>query len=86
LPLAADEQFAGDEIGPALCFERLKSPTFDHLGSSPDRPDVAVFNRLTGVIMATYPTLIKPARYRDRKCRKSHSHPSVMRAADHAGA
>ena len=35
MPLAPDElEFADDEIGPALSFERLKELTLDHLGGS----------------------------------------------------
>jgi hypothetical protein len=60
LPLAAEElEFAYDEIAPALSFERLKEFALDHLGSSPETDDVAVFNRLTGATMATHLTLVK---------------------------
>jgi hypothetical protein len=54
-PLAADGlEFLDDKIGPALRLGRLKLLTLDHLGRSPDRHDVAVFNRLTGATMATH--------------------------------
>jgi L-seryl-tRNA(Ser) seleniumtransferase len=83
--LPAELQFADDEIAPALCFERLKSLALDHLGGTPDRDDVAVFNRLTGATMATFLTLVRPG---DRVVgvSASHSHPSVLRAAAQAGA
>lgn len=81
LPLAIDElPFADDEIAPALCFERLKALALDHLGGSPETDDVAVFNRLTGVTMATHLTLIKPDDV-VVGVSASRSHPSVVRAA-----
>ncbi|HEX3954584.1 MAG TPA: hypothetical protein VHW90_13480 [Stellaceae bacterium] len=86
MPMQAEDlRFADDEIGPALHFERLKELALDHLGGSPDKHDVAVFNRLTGATMATHLTLVKPG---DRVIgvSASHSHPSVLRAADHTGA
>lgn len=86
MPLAADElEFADDEIGPALSFERLKALALDHLGGSPSSDDVAVFNRLTGATMATHLTLVKPGDV-VIGVSESHSHPSVVRAANHAGA
>ena len=37
MPLAAEElEFADDEIGPALSFDRLKALALDHLGGSPE--------------------------------------------------
>jgi L-seryl-tRNA(Ser) seleniumtransferase len=86
MPLeAGDLEFADDEIGPALSFERLKSLTLDHLGGTPDKHDIAVFNRLTGATMATHLTLVKPG---DTVIgvSETHSHPSVLRAAAQAGA
>ena len=86
LPLAAEElAFADDEIAPALCFERLKMLALDHLGGSPEKDDVAVFNRLTGATMAAHLTLVRPG---DAVVgvSASHSHPSVLRAAAHVGA
>jgi len=56
----SDLRFADDEIGPALHFDRLKELALEHLGGSPDKHDVAVFNRLTGATMATLLTLVKP--------------------------
>jgi L-seryl-tRNA(Ser) seleniumtransferase len=80
-----DLAFADDEIGPALHFDRLKKLALEHLGGTPDKHDVAVFNRLTGATMATHLTLVRPG---DRVIgvSASHSHPSVLRAADHTGA
>ena len=37
MPLAAEElEFADDEIGPALSFDRLKALALEHLGGSPE--------------------------------------------------
>jgi L-seryl-tRNA(Ser) seleniumtransferase len=86
LPLAAEElAFADDEITPALSFERLKELALDHLGGSPETDDVAVFNRLTGATMATHLTLVKPGDV-VIGVSATHSHPSVVRAAEHVGA
>ena len=86
MPLeAADLEFADDEIGPALSYDRLKTLTLEHLGGAPDRDDIAVFNRLTGATMATLLTLVKPGEV-VIGVSETHSHPSVVRAANHAGA
>src|SRR5215470_2247002 len=86
LPLAAEElAFADDEIAPALCFERLRTLALEHLGGSRETDDVAVFNRLTGATMATHLTLVKPGDV-VIGVSASHSHPSVVRAAQHVGA
>jgi L-seryl-tRNA(Ser) seleniumtransferase len=86
MPLAAEElEFADDEIGPALSFERLKALTLEHLGGTPDKHDIAVFNRLTGATMATHLTLVKPGDV-VIGVSETHSHPSVVRAAAQAGA
>jgi L-seryl-tRNA(Ser) seleniumtransferase len=86
LPLTAEElTFADDEIAPALCFERLRTLALEHLGGSPETDDVAVFNRLTGVTIATHLTLVKPGDI-VIGVSASHSHPSVVRAAGHVGA
>jgi L-seryl-tRNA(Ser) seleniumtransferase len=86
LPLTAEDlEFADDEIGPALYFERLKVLALEHLGGSQERHDIAVFNRLTGATMATHLTLIKPGDV-VIGVSETHSHPSVVRAAGHAGA
>jgi L-seryl-tRNA(Ser) seleniumtransferase len=86
MPLAPNErEFLDDEIGPALSFDRLKALTLDHLGGSADTDDIAVFNRLTGATMATHLALVKPSDV-VIGVSESHSHPSVVRAAKHAGA
>lgn len=86
MPLAAEDlEFADDELGPALSFERLKALTLDHLGGTPERDDIAVFNRLTGATMATHLTLVKPGDV-VIGVSETHSHPSVLRAAAQAGA
>src|ERR1700748_257825 len=86
MPLAAEDlEFADDELGPALSFERLKTLTLDHLGGDAARDDIAVFNRLTGATMATHLTRVK-------RCdvlmgvSETPSHPSGLRAAAQAGA
>lgn len=86
LPMTTDDlKWADDEIGPALHFERLKVLALEHFGGKESIHDVAVFNRLTGATMATHITLVKPG---DTVIgvSASHSHPSVVRAATHAGA
>lgn len=86
MPLDAEDlEFADDEIGPALSYDRLRVLTLDHLGGSPGTDDVAVFNRLTGATMATHLTLVKGGDV-VIGVSESHSHPSVVRAANHAGA
>jgi L-seryl-tRNA(Ser) seleniumtransferase len=86
MPLAPEDlEFADDEIGPARSFERLKALALDHLGGSAETDDVAVFNRLTGATMATHLVLVKPGDV-VIGVSESHSHPSVVRAADQAGA
>jgi len=85
MPLAAEElEFADDEIGPALSFDRLKALALEHLGGSPETDDIAVFNRLTGATMATHLTLVKPGDV-VIGVSETHSHPSAVRAANHAG-
>jgi len=86
LPMNGEElRFADDEIAPALYFERLRSLALAHLGGSPDRHDVAVFNRMTGATMATHLTLVRPGDL-VIGASSSYSHPSVVRAANHVGA
>ena len=86
LPMSGEElRFADDEIAPALYFERLRSLALAHLGGSPDRHDVAVFNRMTGATMATHLTLVRPGDL-VIGASSSYSHPSVVRAANHVGA
>ena len=85
LPMQQEDLlFADDEVGPSLHFERLKALALEHLGGSADEHDVAPFNRLTGATMATHLTLVNPG---DAVIgvSASHSHPSVIRAANHVG-
>ena len=85
LPMSSEElHFADDEIAPALYFEQLRSLALAHLGGSPDRDDVAVFNRMTGATLATHLTLVRPGDV-VIGASASHSHPSVVRAANHLG-
>jgi L-seryl-tRNA(Ser) seleniumtransferase len=86
LPMSSEElRFADDELAPALYFEQLRSLALAHLGGSPDRDDVAVFNRMTGATLATHLTLVSPGDV-VVGASASYSHPSVMRAANHVGA
>jgi L-seryl-tRNA(Ser) seleniumtransferase len=86
LPMKSEDiEFADDEIGPAIHFERLKELTLEHLGGTADHHDIAVFNRLTGATLATHLTLVKPGDV-VVGVSASHSHPSVLRAANHVGA
>ena len=85
LPMQQEDLlFADDEVGPALHFDRLKELALEHVGGSADTHDVAPFNRLTGATMATHLTLVKPGDV-VIGVSASHSHPSVVRAADHVG-
>lgn len=86
LPMTPEDlRFADDELAPALHGERLRTLALDHLGGSPDVHDVMVFNRLTGATLATHLTLVTPGQT-VIGVSASHSHPSVIRAAAHAGA
>ena len=86
LPMSSEElRFADDELAPALYFEQLRSLALVHLGGSPDRDDVAVFNRMTGATLATHLTLVSPGDV-VVGASASYSHPSVVRAANHVGA
>jgi L-seryl-tRNA(Ser) seleniumtransferase len=86
LPMTGEElRFADDELAPALCFERLRQLALEHFGGAADRHDVAVFSRMTGATLATHLTLVKRGDV-VIGVSASHSHPSVVRAANHAGA
>jgi L-seryl-tRNA(Ser) seleniumtransferase len=85
LAMTADEiRWADDEIAPALYADRLKVLALQHFGGAEALHDVAVFNRLTGATLATHLTLVKPGDV-EIGVSASHSHPSVVRAAAHAG-
>ena len=85
LAMTAEEiKYADDEIAPALYADRLKAAALKHFGGSEGLHDVAVFNRLTGATLATHLTLVKPGDV-EIGVSASHSHPSVVRAAAHAG-
>jgi len=86
LPLVAEELLlVDDELAPTVSFGHLKDIALDHLGGSPETDDVAVFNRMTDATMATHLTLVKPGDVLIGVS-ASHSHPSVVRAAEHGGA
>ncbi len=86
LPLEPREfAIANDFVAPALYFEKFRAAALDHFGGSSERHDAALFNRITGATYATHLTLVKPG---DTVLgvSASYSHPSVIRAAAHAGA
>jgi len=75
LPLRPEDlQFADDELGPALWFDRLQALALDHVGGNPQLHDFALFNRLTGATLATHLTLVKPGDV-VIGVSASHSHP-----------
>jgi L-seryl-tRNA(Ser) seleniumtransferase len=86
LPLYGDElPIANDFVAPALYFEQFKQAALEHFGGTPERHDVALFNRLTGATYATHLTLVKPGDV-VLGVSASYSHPSVVRAVAQAGA
>lgn len=82
---AEDLRFADDELAPALYLDRLKALALEHLGGSPARHDLVLFNRMTAATLATHLALVKPGDV-VVGVSASHSHPSVIRAASHVGA
>jgi L-seryl-tRNA(Ser) seleniumtransferase len=86
LPLSPDELLvANDFVAPALYFDQFRQVALEHFGGAPERHDVALFNRLTGATYATHLTLVQPGDV-VIGVSPSYSHPSVVRAAAHAGA
>jgi L-seryl-tRNA(Ser) seleniumtransferase len=86
LPLSPDElPVANDFVAPALYFDQFRQVALEHFGGAPERHDVALFNRLTGATYATHLTLVQPGDV-VIGVSPSYSHPSVVRAAAHAGA
>jgi L-seryl-tRNA(Ser) seleniumtransferase len=86
LPLAPEDlPFADDEIAPALYLDRFRTLALAHLGGDPGTHDARLFNRVTAAVTAAHLTLVKPG---DVVVGVSagYSHPSVVRAAAHAGA
>src|SRR5262249_2131299 len=81
----SDLPFLDDELAPALFGERLTALALEHLGGTPGRHDVMVFNRTTAATLATLLTLVQPG---DTVIGVSagYSHPTVVRAAAQAGA
>ncbi len=56
LPLSEDElPMASDFMAPALYFDKFKQAALEHFGGSPERHDVALFNRLTGCYVCHAP-------------------------------
>lgn len=80
-----DLAFTDDEIAPALFGERLRVAGLAHLGGVAGTHDVALFNRLTAATVATHLTLVNPGDV-VVGVSPSYSHPTVVRAAAHAGA
>ncbi len=81
----ADLPFLDDELAPALYGERITALALEHVGGTPDRHDVMLFNRMTAATLATHLTLVEPG---DTVLGVSagYSHPTVVRAAAQAGA
>lgn len=80
-----DLAFTDDEIAPALFGERLRVAGLAHLGGVAGTHDVALFNRLTAATVATHLALVNPGDV-VVGVSPSYSHPTVVRAAAHAGA
>jgi L-seryl-tRNA(Ser) seleniumtransferase len=82
---AEDLAFADDEIAPALYLDRFRALALEHLGGDPRTHDARLFNRVTAAVTATHLALVRPG---DVVVGVSagYSHPSVVRAAAHAGA
>ena len=86
LPLEPQElAIANDFVAPALYFQKFRAAALDHFGGSSEHHDAALFNRITGATYATHLTLVKPGGT-VIGVSASYSHPSVIRAAAHAGA
>jgi L-seryl-tRNA(Ser) seleniumtransferase len=81
----ADLPFADDRLAPAVYGERFRTLALRHLGGTPDRHDAMLFNRLTAATLATHLCVVRPGDV-VLGVSASHSHPSVVRAAAHAGA
>jgi L-seryl-tRNA(Ser) seleniumtransferase len=80
-----DLAFADDELGAAMYGERLTELALEHLGGTPDRHDVMLFNRLTAATLCVHFALVAPG---DTVIgfSPSYSHPTVARSAERAGA
>jgi L-seryl-tRNA(Ser) seleniumtransferase len=81
----ADLPFLDDEVAPALYGERLTALALEHLGGTPGRHDVMLFNRMTAATVAAFLTLLEPG---DTVVGVSagYTHPTVLRATALAGA
>lgn len=80
-----DLPFADDELGAAMYGERLTELALEHLGGTPARHDVMLFNRMTAATLAVHFVLVEPG---DTVVGISaaYSHPTVSRAAARVGA
>jgi L-seryl-tRNA(Ser) seleniumtransferase len=80
-----DMPFADDELGAAMYGERLTELALEHLGGTPARHDVMLFNRMTAATLAVHFVLAEPG---DTVVGFSaaYSHPTVARAAARIGA
>ena len=55
-----DLPFADDELGAAMYGERLTELALEHLGGTPARHDVMLFNRMTAATLAVHFVLVEP--------------------------
>jgi L-seryl-tRNA(Ser) seleniumtransferase len=81
----SDLPFADDELGAAMFGERLTELALEHLGGTPARHDVMLFNRMTAATLAVHFVLVESG---DTVVALSaaYSHPTVGRAAARVGA
>ncbi|MBI3455339.1 MAG: hypothetical protein HY002_06085 [Candidatus Rokubacteria bacterium] len=81
----SDVPWLDDELAPALYGDRITALALEHLGGTPGRHDVVLFNRLTAATLATHLALVRPG---DTVIGVSagYSHPTATRAAAHVGA
>jgi L-seryl-tRNA(Ser) seleniumtransferase len=86
LPLTAGElAVADDELAPALYGGRLQTLALAHLGGTPERHDVMLFNRLTAATFATHVTLVKSGET-VVGVSPTYTHPTVIRSVAQVGA
>ncbi len=86
LPLTADElAVADDELAPALYGARFRTLALAHLGGTPARHDVMLFNRLTAATFATHLTLVKSGET-VVGVSPTYTHPTVIRSVAQVGA
>lgn len=74
-----------DEIAPAIFRDKFTSLALDHFGGNEDYHDAFLANRLTAATISTFLTLVEPGQTVIGVA-PNHSHASVVRAAELAGA